>query len=76
MIDLAPLVAAGILTIEQNVWIYAGLKEQEIRETFDIPAVRYYSLLNALLDTELALIIDPHTTTRLRRIRETRRLVG
>lgn len=76
MIDLAPLVAAGILTIEQNVWIYAGLKEQEIREVFDVTAVRYYQHLNVLLDTELALIIDPITTLRLRRIRETRRLAG
>jgi hypothetical protein len=35
--------------------------------------VRYYQLLNALLDDPRALSHDPVTVNRLRRIRETRR---
>ncbi|MGH1551207.1 DUF3263 domain-containing protein [Streptomyces sp. L7] len=35
--------------------------------------VRYYQLLNALLDDERALAHDPVTVNRLRRVRETRR---
>ena len=76
MIDLAPLVAASMLTLESQVWVRAGVKEQVVRDAFDITMVRYYLALNALLDTELALQLDPVVTNRLRRIRETRRLVG
>ncbi|KAA0942908.1 DUF3263 domain-containing protein [Streptomyces apricus] len=35
--------------------------------------VRYYQVLNALLDTERALAHDPVTVNRLRRVRERRR---
>lgn len=75
MLDLSPLIAAFMLGVEQQTW-QAGPKETHVREHLGISLLNYYQRLNALLDTELALQLDPITTTRLRRIRETRRLVG
>ena len=53
----------------------AGLtrKERAILEELGLAPVRYYQLLNALLDDERALAHDPVTVNRLRRVREQRR---
>ncbi|MFT3832959.1 MAG: DUF3263 domain-containing protein [Micropruina sp.] len=64
--------AAAILDFEKQWWSFAGTKEAEIRERFDLSAPRYYQLLNDLIDTEEALAHDPLLVKRLRRQRATR----
>ncbi|MFI2379323.1 DUF3263 domain-containing protein [Streptomyces sp. NPDC018964] len=62
-----------ILALEHRGFPSPGLKERAIREELGLAPVRYYQLLNALLDDPRALAHDPVTVNRLRRIRETRR---
>ncbi|TXS57743.1 DUF3263 domain-containing protein [Streptomyces sp. t39] len=50
-----------------------GAKERAIREQLGMSPVRYYQLLNALLDDRRALAHDPVTVNRLRRVRDARR---
>jgi hypothetical protein len=64
--------AREILDFERGWWRFAGAKEQAIREQFDLSTTRYYQILNALLDDELALAYDPMLVRRLRRQRATR----
>ncbi len=64
--------AAAILDFEKQWWAFAGTKEAEIRERFDLSAPRYYQLLNDLIDTEEALAHDPLLVKRLRRQRAAR----
>lgn len=61
-----------ILLFERQWWRYAGIKEQAIRELFDLPATRYYQVLNALLDSPVAMAADPMLVKRLRRMRSSR----
>ncbi|CAM5712672.1 MULTISPECIES: DUF3263 domain-containing protein [Streptomyces] len=63
----------AILALERRAFPGPGAKERAIREELDLSPVRYYQLLNALLDDERALAHDPVTVNRLRRIREARR---
>ena len=63
----------GILALERQGWPGPGAKERAIRERLGLAPVRYYQLLNALLDDERALAHDPVTVNRLRRVREARR---
>ncbi|MFF0224897.1 DUF3263 domain-containing protein [Streptomyces sp. NPDC004629] len=63
----------AILTLERRGFPGPGAKERAIREELGLAPVRYYQLLNALLDDERALAHDPVTVNRLRRTRETRR---
>ncbi|GGX28216.1 hypothetical protein GCM10010297_57110 [Streptomyces malachitofuscus] len=62
-----------ILALERRGFTGPGVKERAIREELGLAPVRYYQLLNALLDDPRALAHDPVTVNRLRRIRETRR---
>ncbi|MEZ0107251.1 hypothetical protein ABH920_001242 [Catenulispora sp. EB89] len=62
----------AILAFEKQWWRNAGSKEQAIRERFQISATRYYQLLNALLDDEAALALEPEVVKRLRRLRAAR----
>ena len=62
-----------ILDFERQRWKYAGVKEQVIRDTFDLSSTRYYQVLNKLIDTPEALAYDPTLVKRLRRIRDQRR---
>ena len=62
-----------ILGLERRGFPGPGAKERAIREELGLAPVRYYQLLNALLDDERALAHDPVTVNRLRRVRETRR---
>lgn len=64
--------ATAILEFEKQWWSFAGIKEAEIRERFDLSAPRYYQLLNDLIDTPEALAHDPLLVKRLRRQRATR----
>ncbi|WP_154606440.1 DUF3263 domain-containing protein [Arthrobacter alpinus] len=61
-----------MLDLERQWWKYAGAKEQAIRELFDLSATHYYQILNALIDTDAALMHDPMLVKRLRRLRMTR----
>ncbi len=61
-----------MLLLEQKWWKYAGAKEQAIRDRWDISATRYYQLLNAIIDKPAALVWDPLTVNRLRRLRRAR----
>ncbi|MFJ7178159.1 DUF3263 domain-containing protein [Streptomyces massasporeus] len=62
-----------ILALERRGFSGPGAKERAIREELDLAPVRYYQLLNALLDDARALSHDPVTVNRLRRVRERRR---
>ncbi|MCF4138986.1 DUF3263 domain-containing protein [Streptomyces sp. Tue 6430] len=62
-----------ILALERRGFPGPGAKERAIREELDLSPVRYYQLLNALLDDVRALAHDPVTVNRLRRVREARR---
>ncbi|MEV6114970.1 DUF3263 domain-containing protein [Streptomyces sp. NPDC052109] len=70
--ELAPREQA-VLALERRAFPGPGAKERAIREELGLSPVRYYQLLNALLDDERALAHDPVTVNRLRRVRETRR---
>jgi len=61
-----------ILAFERQWWKYAGVKEQAIRELFDMSSTRYYQVLNSLIDTPEALAADPMLVKRLRRLRASR----
>ncbi|NNG21361.1 DUF3263 domain-containing protein [Naumannella sp. ID2617S] len=63
---------AEILDLERHWWKYAGVKEQVIRERFDMSTTRYYQVLNALIDKPEALEHDPLLVKRLRRMRADR----
>ena len=63
----------AVLALERRGFSGPGVKERAIREELGLAPVRYYQLLNALLDDERALAQDPVTVNRLRRVREQRR---
>jgi hypothetical protein len=63
----------NILALERRGFTGPGAKERAFREELDLSPVRYYQLLNALLDDPRALAHDPVTVNRLRRVREARR---
>ncbi|WP_151774318.1 DUF3263 domain-containing protein [Streptomyces abyssomicinicus] len=62
-----------VLALERRGFAGPGAKERAIREELGLAPVRYYQLLNALLDDPRALAHDPVTVNRLRRIRDSRR---
>lgn len=61
-----------ILDFEKVWWRADSSKEAEIRDRFELSAVRYYQILNALIDHPDALAHDPLLVKRLRRLREAR----
>jgi hypothetical protein len=63
----------AVLAMERRGFAGPGVKERAIRERLGLAPVRYYQLLNALLDDPRALAHDPVTVNRLRRVREARR---
>ena len=62
----------AILDFEARWWTYPGSKDSVIREQFAITSVRYYQVLNALIDLPVALERDPLLVRRLRRLRARR----
>jgi hypothetical protein len=64
-----------ILSIESQVWVYAGAKESAIRDQLDMSATRFYQALNAMLDDPHVEAADPVTVHRLQRVRASRRRV-
>ncbi|MGW5926949.1 DUF3263 domain-containing protein [Streptomyces anulatus] len=63
----------ALLALERRSHASPGAKERAIREELGISPVRYYQLLNALIDDERALREDPVTVNRLRRVRDAKR---
>ena len=58
-----------ILDFERSWWKHAGVKEQAIKERFEMSATRYYQNLNDLLENPEALAHDPSLVKRLKRLR-------
>ena len=58
-----------MLDFERSWWKHAGVKEQAIKERFDMSATRYYQLLNELLEQPAAMAHDPILVKRLKRLR-------
>lgn len=58
-----------ILDFERSWWKHAGVKEQAIKERFDMSATRYYQILNELLEEPAAEAYDPILVKRLKRLR-------
>ncbi|MEU3051670.1 DUF3263 domain-containing protein [Streptomyces griseus] len=63
----------ALLALERRSWAGPGAKERAIREELGMSPVRYFQLLNALIEDERALREDPVTVNRLRRVRDARR---
>ena len=61
-----------ILDFERAWWKYAGAKEAAIHDRFGLTAVRYYQVLNWIIDEPAALEHDPLTVRRLWRLRDER----
>lgn len=62
----------AILVFEARWPRHDGAKEDAIRADLDMTPVRYYQLLERLVDTEVALRHDPMLVGRLRRLRDAR----
>ncbi len=62
-----------ILDFERSWWKHAGVKEQAIKERFDMSATRYYQLLNELIELPAAIAYDPILVKRLQRLRTYRK---
>ncbi|MEA2434303.1 MAG: hypothetical protein QOG54_1760 [Actinomycetota bacterium] len=58
-----------ILDFERSWWKHAGVKEQAIKERFEMSATRYYQMLNEILENPAALAYDPILVKRLKRLR-------
>lgn len=61
-----------ILQFEMRWTHHVGTKEAAIRQLFDLPAARYYQLLNSLIDSPLAVARHPMLVRRLQRVRDAR----
>jgi len=64
-----------ILAFERRGWRSPGAKEQAISDVLDLPATRYYQLLNELIDSPEALAFDPVLVKRLRAQRARRQRI-
>lgn len=61
-----------VLEFERERWGHSGAKELDIRREFGWTAARYYQVLNAVIDTEVAVRYDPVLVGRLREVRDDR----
>jgi hypothetical protein len=62
----------AILDFEAQWPRHSATKEEAIRESFSIPAARYYQILNAIIDSPAAVRHDPMLVSRLQRARDAR----
>ncbi|MEW1933073.1 DUF3263 domain-containing protein [Rhodococcus sp. NPDC079359] len=62
----------AMLELERRWYTAQGNKEADIAGQFSMSPVRYYQLLNRLLDDPAALAAEPVLVKRLRRIRDSR----
>ena len=58
-----------ILDFERSWWKHAGVKEQAIKERFEMSATRYYQVLNELIENPAAMAHDAILIKRLKRLR-------
>ncbi|HEU4480828.1 MAG TPA: DUF3263 domain-containing protein [Actinomycetota bacterium] len=59
----------AILDFERSWWKHAGVKEQAIKERFEMSATRYYQVLSELIERPAAMAHDPILVKRLKRLR-------
>jgi len=64
--------ARRVLEFERDWWGHSGAKELRIRHDFGWSAARYYQVLNAVIDTDVAARYDPVLVGRLREVRQQR----
>ena len=64
--------ARRILEFERQWWGHSGAKELRIRREFGWGAARYYQVVNAVIDTDVAARYDPVLVGRLREVRQQR----
>ena len=64
--------AQRVLEFERVWWGHSVAKEQSIRREFGWSTARYYQVLNAVIDTEVAVRYDPVFVGRLRAVRDDR----
>jgi len=64
--------ARVVLEFERGHWGHSGAKEVRIRSTFGWSPARYYQVLNAVIDTDVAVRYDPVLVGRLREVRDQR----
>lgn len=62
----------AVLAFETEWWTLPGGKDRQIRERFAMTSVRYYQLLNLLIDRPAARAQAPLTVKRLQRLRARR----
>lgn len=60
-----------MLDFEKRSWHYAGAKDRDITDTFDMAPTRYYHKLARLITTEAAYAYDPMLVERLLSARST-----
>ena len=60
-----------MLDFEKRSWHYAGAKDRDITDTFDMTPTRYYHKLARLITTEAAYAYDPMLVERLLNARST-----
>ena len=63
----------NILEFEQSWWLSDSPKDQAVRERFQLTEAEYSVALDALIDSEAALLEEPLLVRRLRRLRDRRR---
>ena len=64
--------AQRVLEFERAWWGHSGAKELRIRSEFGWTPARYYQVLNAMIDTEVAVRYDPVLVGRLLEVRDGR----
>ncbi|OYX57217.1 MAG: hypothetical protein B7Y93_02995 [Micrococcales bacterium 32-70-13] len=64
--------AQRVLEFERAWWGHSGAKELRIRSEFGWTAARYYQVLNAVIDTDVAVRYDPVLVGRLLEVRDDR----
>lgn len=62
----------AILDFETLAWNHSGTKEQDVLERFGVSMVRYWQIVNGLIDRPAALAYDPLLVRRLQRLRDAR----
>ena len=63
----------AILDFEQSWWESATPRDQAVREQFQLTESEYAEVLNQLIASETALLVEPLLIRRLRRLRDRRR---
>lgn len=63
----------AILDCAATPYAYEGIREQVIRDRFEMSATRFWQIVGALIDTQDALEYAPVLVNRLRRLRDRRR---